>query len=85
MCNTTNLVLARFSARHLVDKRLIKCIGLTVNITVVAFTNAAQLQITKMQAGNAAKMQGPYAMVELCTLQQAILYEKMQYTKQIIT
>ena len=49
VCNNTNLILATVSARHFVHKKLIQCVGPMLNISIIAFTNAAQLQITKLQ------------------------------------
>ena len=46
----TNLKLAWCCVSHFLYKRLIKRVGPTLNITIIAFTIATQLQITKLTA-----------------------------------
>jgi len=48
MCNKTNHVLVQFIANHFTDNRFIERVGATLNITIIAFTIAAQLQTTKL-------------------------------------
>jgi len=41
----TNLKLVQFSANQFADTLLVKRVGRTLNVTIIAFTIAAQLQI----------------------------------------